>query len=75
MILKMHFLKKNTDPLPRSLREVVKRSFSRSLRPNFVFHLVFTGFHLEFLSFWVLRSFDFRDLSDLRYRRAEDFNL
>ncbi len=25
----------------------VKRSFSRSLRPNFGFHLVFTSFHLE----------------------------
>jgi hypothetical protein len=44
----------------------VKRSFSRSLRPNFGFHLVFTSFHLEFSSFWVLRLFDFGDLGDLR---------
>ena len=29
----------------------VKRSFSRSLRPNFGFHLVFTNFHLEFSFF------------------------
>ena len=31
----------------------VKRSFSRSPRPNFGFHLIFTSFHLEFWSFWV----------------------
>ena len=36
----------------------VKRSFSRSPRPNFRFHLVFKGFHLEFSSFWISRSFD-----------------
>ena len=41
-------------------------SFSRSLRPNFGFHLAFTSFHLEFLSFWVSRLFDLRDLGDLR---------
>ena len=44
----------------------VKRSFSRSLRPNFGVHLVFTGFDLEFLSFWVLRSLNLSDLCDLR---------
>jgi hypothetical protein len=44
----------------------VKRSFSRSLRPNFGFHLVLTSFHLEFSSFWVSRLFDLGDLSDLR---------
>ena len=44
----------------------VKRSFVRSLRPNFGFQLVFTSFHLKFLSFWVSRSFDLGDLSDLR---------
>ena len=31
----------------------VKRSFSRSLGPNFGFHLVFSSFRLEFSSFWV----------------------
>ena len=41
----------------------VKRPFSRSLRPNFGFHLFLMGFHLEFSLFWVSRSFD---LSDLR---------
>ena len=50
-------MKKFTEPLPRSLR---------SLRPNFGFHLVFTSFHLEFLLFWVLRSFDLFNLGDLR---------
>jgi hypothetical protein len=44
----------------------VKRSFSRSLRRNFGFHLVFTSFHLEFLLFWVSRSFDLGNLSNLR---------
>ena len=44
----------------------VERSFSRSLRPNFGFHLVLTGFDLEFSSFWVSRSFDLSDLGDLR---------
>ena len=44
----------------------VKRSFSRSPRPNFGFHLVLTGFDLEFSSFWVSRSFDLSDLGDLR---------
>ena len=43
----------------------VKRSFSRSLRPNFGFHLVLTSFHLEFLSFWISRLFDLGDLHDL----------
>ena len=45
--------------------------FSRSLRPNFGFHLAFTSFHLEFLSFWVSRLFD---LGDLRILRVEDCN-
>ena len=44
----------------------VKRSFSRSPRPNFGFHLVFTSFRLEFLSFWISRSFDLGDLGVLR---------
>ena len=44
----------------------VKRSFSRSLRPNFGFHLVLTSFDLEFSLFWVSRSFDLSDLGDLR---------
>ena len=44
----------------------VKRSFSRSPRPNFGFHLVFTSFHLEFSSFWISRSFDLGDLGVLR---------
>ena len=44
----------------------VKRSFSRSPRPNFGFHLVLTGFDLEFSLFWVSRSFDLSDLGDLR---------
>ena len=43
----------------------VKRSFLRSLRPNFGFRLVFTSFHLELSSFWILRSFDLGNLSDL----------
>jgi hypothetical protein len=44
----------------------VKRSFSRSLRPNFGFHLVLKSFHLEFSSFWISRSFDLGDLGVLR---------
>ena len=44
----------------------VKCSFSRSLRPNLGFHLVFTSFFLEFLSFLVWRSFNIGNLSDLR---------
>ena len=44
----------------------VKRVFSRSLRPNFGFHLVSTSFHLEFSSFWVSRLFDLGNLSNLR---------
>ena len=44
----------------------VKRSFLRSPRPNFGFHLVFTGFHLEFSSFWISRLFDLNDLGVLR---------
>ena len=44
----------------------VKRSFSRSSRPNFGFHLVLTRFHLEFLSFWISRLFDLGDLSVLK---------
>ena len=34
-------------------QEVVMRSFSRLLRPNFGFHLVLTSFYLEFSSFWI----------------------
>ena len=52
----------------------VKRSFSRSPRPNFGFHLVFSSFHLEFLSFWVSRSFDLGDLSDLENPNVGDFH-
>ena len=44
----------------------VKRSFSRSLRPKFGFHLVLTSFHLEFLSFWILRLFDLGDYGVLK---------
>ena len=44
----------------------VKRLFSRSLRPNFGFHLVFTSFRIEFSSFWVSWLFDLGDLGDLR---------
>ena len=43
----------------------VKRSFSRSQRPNFGFHLVITSFYLEFSLFWILRLFDLSDLNDL----------
>ena len=38
----------------------------KKLRPNFAFHQVFTSFHLEFLSFWISRSFDLGDLGVLR---------
>ena len=48
--------------------------FLRSLRPNFGFHLVFTSFHLEFLSFWISRSFDLGDLSDLENPTVKDFH-
>ena len=44
----------------------VKRSFLRSPRPNFGFHLVLTSFHLEFSSFWISRLFDLGDLHDLK---------
>ena len=44
----------------------VKRSFLGLQRPHFWFHLVFTSFLLEFLYFWVSRSFDLGNLSDLR---------
>ena len=44
----------------------VKRLFSRLPRPNFGFHLVLTGFDLEFSLFWVSRSFDLSNLGDLR---------
>ena len=44
----------------------VKRSFWRSLRPNFGFHLVLTSFHIEFLSFWSSRLFDLGDLNGLK---------
>ena len=43
----------------------VKRSFSRSLRPKFGFHLVLTSFHLEFSLFWISRLFDLGNLSVL----------
>ena len=33
----------------------VKRTFLRSWRPNFGFHLFLISFHLEFSSFWVFR--------------------
>ena len=52
----MYFLKKFIE---------VKRSFSRSPRPNFGFHLVFASFDLEFSSFWISRLFDLGDLHDL----------
>ena len=48
-------------------------SFLRSLRPNFGFHLFFTSFHLEFLSFWVSRLFDLSDLGNLRDSPAKYF--
>ena len=44
----------------------VKRSFSRSLRPDFGFHLGLTSFHLEFSSFWISRLFDLGNLGVLR---------
>jgi hypothetical protein len=44
----------------------VKRPFSRSWRPNFGFCLFIMGFHLEFSLFWVSRSFDLSNLSDLK---------
>ena len=53
----------------------VKRSFSRSLRPNFGFHLVFSSFRLEFSSFWVSRLFDLSDLGDLRRGSGDYKNL
>ena len=46
-------------------RVELKRSFSRSLRPNFGFHLVLTSFHLEFSSFWISMLLDLGDLSVL----------
>ena len=52
----------------------VKRSFSRSLRPNFGFYLVLTSFDLEFSSFWISRLFDLGDLRDLGNPRVEDFH-
>ena len=51
----------------------VKRSFLRSPRPNFGFHLVVSSFHLEFLSFWVSRSFDLGDLGVLRMGSGDFF--
>ena len=57
------FFEKNHWALSEVLE--VKKSFSRSPRPNFEFHLVFTSFHLEFLSFWISRLFDLGDLSVL----------
>ena len=61
----------------------VKRSFSRSPRPDFGFHLVFLSFHLEFSSFWVSRLFDLGDLKSpvllikmhCRVRYLLDFDL
>ena len=43
-----------------------KRPFLRSQRPNYGFHLLLIGFHLEFSLFWVSRSFDISNLGDLR---------
>ena len=54
----------NISPAPSEVIEV-KKSFSRSLRPNFGFHLVFKSFHLEFSSVLVSRSFDLGNLRDL----------
>ena len=51
----------------------VKRPFSRSRRPNFGFHLFLLSFHLEFLLFWVSRSFDLSDLGDLRRNSGNFF--
>ena len=51
----------------------VKRSFSRPPRPNFGFHLVLTSFHLEFLSFWILRLFDLSNLSVLENGTRKHF--
>ena len=58
------FLKKFTGSLSKIVE--IKRSFSRSLRPNFGFRLILTSFHLEFSSFWILRLFDLSDLHDLK---------
>ena len=51
----------------------VKRSFLRSPRPNFGFHLVLTSFHLEFSSFWISRLFDLGDLSVLENGTRKHF--
>ena len=51
----------------------VKRSFWRLLRPNSGFHLVLTNFHLEFLSFWISRSFDLGDIGVLKMGRGNFF--
>ena len=58
-----------------ALSEVVevKRSFSRSMRPNFGFHLVLTSFYLEFLSYWILRLFYLGDLSVLKNGTRKHF--
>ena len=53
----------------------VKRSFSRSPRPNFGFHLVSTSFDLEFFSFWNLRSFDLSNLGVLRIGSVNFFKF
>jgi hypothetical protein len=57
------------------LHEVVevKRSFWRSPRPNFGFHLVLTSFHIEFSSLWILRLFDLSDLSVLKNGSPKHF--
>ena len=47
----------------------VKKSFLRSLRPNFGFHLLFMGFDLKIS---VVLGFD--DLGNLRRPRVENFN-
>ena len=60
----MYFLKKITEPIPRSLRS--RGHFRGRPRPNFGFHLVFTSFHLELSLYWVSRSFDLGDLNYLR---------
>ena len=53
----------------------VKRPFSRSRRPNFVFHLFLMSFHLEFSLFWVPRSFDLHDLGNLSRGSGNFFKI
>ena len=63
LIKKMYFLKKNN--LAHSKVVEVNRSFLRSLRPNFGFHLLFLSFHLKFLLALVLMKFEHRSLFNL----------